>query len=175
MGRIFYSNIFERYRAGRYILFPDDYKIRKGIPALPYSKSHNSVARPKSRLYPKELKTIGDHIRAWRITSGLLQKDAARILSVCEDTVVGWEMRGTKPTIRQMPRIIKAIGYLPLEINTSTLGGKITEYRYLNGLTSKGFGKLVLANGSTVLDWESGECIPSRAKRNTMNNIFSKM
>ena len=120
------------------------------MPALPFSKISRSVSRPKSESYPKELKTIGDHIRAWRIDKCLLQKDIAQILSVCEDTIVGWEMRGTIPGMKQMPQIIKMLGYLPVKIDVSILGGKIAHYRYMHGLTPEEFGLIVRANASAV-------------------------
>src|SRR5260221_11237371 len=112
MARKFYSNIFGRRRADRCILFRDDYKIRRGIPALPFSKLDNRVECPKLETYPKIVKTIGDHIRAWRIDNNLLQKDVARILSVCEDTIIGWEMRQKTPSVHQIPKITKMIGFI---------------------------------------------------------------
>jgi len=89
-----------------------------GIPALPFSQKQNVVSRPKPEGYPKELKTIGDHIRAWRLDNHLRQADIAKLLSVCEDTIVGWEMRGTIPSGGQMPGIIRIIGDVPIQIGS---------------------------------------------------------
>jgi DNA-binding XRE family transcriptional regulator len=89
------------------------------------------------------LKTIGDHIRAWRLDNNLLQADVAKILSVCKDTIIGWEMPGTVPTAPQMPQIIKMIGYMPLSIDTSAFAGRITYYLYTQGITPKEFGELI--------------------------------
>jgi DNA-binding transcriptional regulator YiaG len=119
-----------------------------------------TVPLPKPQSYPKQLNSIGDHIRAWRLDNKLLQADVARILSVCEDTVVGWEMRNTVPSIGQVPGITKMIGYLPVRIDNSTLGGRIREYRHKMGLTSKQFGSLVSAHATTVNAWEKGDHIP---------------
>lgn len=83
------------------------------------------VSRPKPEGYPKELKTIGDRIRAWRLDNQLRQADIAKILGVCGDSVTGWESQGRKPALKQMPGIIKMIGYLPVKIDTSTFGEKI--------------------------------------------------
>jgi DNA-binding transcriptional regulator YiaG len=132
------------------------------IPALPFSRGHNTVALPKPDSYPKELKTIGDYIRAWRINNHLLQADVAKILGVCEDTIVGWEMRETIPTVRQMPGIIKMLKYLPLQIDTSTLGGQIFHYRFLNGLGPEEVGMLISVNASTIREWEKGRHFPSK-------------
>jgi DNA-binding transcriptional regulator YiaG len=160
-----YSNTSVLFPAGRYIPYPDDYRIRRGIPALPFSQSEKTAARPKPGGYPKELKTIGDHIRAWRIDNNLIQKDVAKLLAVCEDTIVGWEIRGTVPTMRQMAGITKLLGYVPVVIDTSTFGGKITFHRYVQGITPKEFGALLPADASTVRDWEKGKHIPSEKKK----------
>jgi hypothetical protein len=45
--------------------------------------------RPRPEGNPKELKTIEDHIRAWRLDNRLLQTDIENMLSVCEDSVAG--------------------------------------------------------------------------------------
>ena len=94
----FYSGISAPLRVDKCILVQDDYRNHRDIPALPFSQSKNTVPRPKPESYPKILKTIGDHIRTWRIDNHLLQAEIAILLSVCEDTVVGWEMRKTVPT-----------------------------------------------------------------------------
>lgn len=85
----------------------------------------------------------------------LLQKDVAKILGVCEDTIVGWEMRDTIPTIGQMPKIIKTIGYLPIDIDISTLGGKIKYYRYFNGISQEELAKELELNESTIFHYEN--------------------
>jgi len=108
---------------------------------------------------PKELKTIGDHIRAWRISQGLLQKDVARILNITEESVVRWES-GTTPFIRYIPGIIKMIGCVPIAIDTSTLGGKVWYCRCLLGETSREFGKRVPVDASTIRCWEIKKSIP---------------
>lgn len=172
-ARIFYSNTSVPFPAGRCIPCPGDYKNRRGIPALPFSKSTRTVPRPKPRSYPKELKTIGDHIRAWRIDNFLSQAEVAKILGVCEDSVVGWEMRGTIPAIQQIPGIIEMIGYLPVEIDTSTFGGRVTKYRYIKGLTPKEFGDLISADPSTVRDWEKGKNRPNNMKRKIVDFLLS--
>jgi transcriptional regulator with XRE-family HTH domain len=160
MALILYLNISEPYPADRYNLFRDGYRIHKDIPALPFSQRCNTVPRPKREGYPKELKTIGDHIRKWRMDNHLLQKDVAEILGVCEDTIVGWEMRGTEPSIGQMPGIIKVIGYLPLKIDVSTFGGRIRYYRYVHGISQEDLAKELGLNESTIFHYEKNRHKP---------------
>lgn len=109
---------------------------------------------------PKALNTIGDHIRAWRINNNLLQKDIAKMLQVTEDTITGWENGRVAPGISHIPKITQLLGYLPIQIDTSTLGGEITYFRYLNGLTPKEFGEKVGADPSTIRAWETGKNKP---------------
>ena len=171
-GRKFYLNIFARLPVDMYIPDPDDCNIHRGIPALPFSQSENTVSRQKPESYPKILQTIGDHIRAWRIDNHLLQRDIAKVLSVCEATIVGWEMRRTIPTMQQMPEIIKMLGYLPIKISVSTLGGKIIHYRYIHGLTPKEFGLFVSANPSTVRAWEANKHLPTKRKQERIEKLL---
>lgn len=171
----FYSDISAQLRADRYIPVRDDYRNHRGIPALPFSAVNRKVPRPKPEGYPIELKTIGDHIRKWRMDNNLLQSDIASILKVCEDSVVGWEVRGTTPCIRQMPGIIRMIGYFPVQIDTSTFGEKITYYRYMLGLTPEEFGQMVSANSSTVRSWEAIENMPYKRRRKAIDIIISKL
>lgn len=142
---------------------------------LPFSAIDRRVPRPQPKDYPKELKTIGDHIRKWRLDYNLLQADVARIQNVCEDSIVGWESRGRTPAMRHMPGIIRMIGYMPVEIDTSTFGGRITYYRYINGLTPEEFGQMVCADPSTVRVWEANKNIPYKRGREVVNRITSKL
>ena len=167
-----YSNISEQHREDKCILCPDGYRNRRDIPALPFFTFNMTVPQARPASYPKKIKSLGDHVRAWRINNQLTQADVAKLLRVCEDTVVGWETRNISPTAKQMPGIIKLIGYLPIQIDASTLGGQINHYRFIHGLTPKEFGALIPANASTILDWEKGKHIPSKKKRLKVDEII---
>lgn len=52
--------------------------------------------------YPSEPKTLGDHIRKYRMEQGLLIWEFAEKLGVSEDTVINWEVRGVKPDNKHM-------------------------------------------------------------------------
>lgn len=91
---------------------------------------------------------------------GLLQKELATLMGVCEDTVVGWELRETTPTIGQMPNIIRIIGYLPVDFDISTLGGRIRHYRHVNGVSQEELAKELGLNESTIFHYEKGTHTP---------------
>jgi ribosome-binding protein aMBF1 (putative translation factor) len=64
-----------------------------------------------------------------------------------------------------MPRIINILKYLPIKIDASIFGGRITHDLYMSGLTRKEFGSLIPADSSTIREWENGKYIPSKKKR----------
>jgi DNA-binding XRE family transcriptional regulator len=57
-------------------------------------------------LYPN--RTLGEHIKKWRLGKGLLQVDLAKKIGVSEMTIVNWEKGRTDPTRKNLERI-KAI------------------------------------------------------------------
>ena len=66
----------------------DHSKNHMGIPALPFCQLPISAEKPKDARYPKQIKSIGDRLRAKRLDLGVRQKDVASILSVSEDSLL---------------------------------------------------------------------------------------
>jgi transcriptional regulator with XRE-family HTH domain len=64
--------------------------------------------------YPKQIKHLGDHLRAKRIDLGLLQKEAAARLGVSVASVTNWELGNTEPEERFIPALITFLGHNPL-------------------------------------------------------------
>ena len=79
--------------------------------ALPFCHFELRAARRKPANYPKEINSLGDHIRARRLDLNLLQKQAADEIGVHETTITGWEGNATVPEVRYMPAIIQFVGY----------------------------------------------------------------
>ena len=90
----------------------------------------------------------------------LFQKDVALIFKVSEDCITNWENGRAIPQIQYYPVIISFLGFNPFSSDTSTLGGRIMQYRYEHGLSHKAFGKLLGVHASTVGSWEAGEFEP---------------
>jgi len=90
--------------------------------------------RPKPPEYPKELKTLGDHIRARRLDLGLDQNEAARRMGVNPWTILNWEKANTQPHVRAYPAIMKFLGYCPAQY-TKSIGERIRLHRIHRGLT----------------------------------------
>ncbi|MCG3165620.1 MAG: hypothetical protein POELPBGB_01388 [Bacteroidia bacterium] len=108
------------------------------------------VQKPKHEAYPKELETIGDHIRAKRMDLGLLQKDVANIFNVCEATLTGWELNRFTPTHKYFKSIVTFLGYVPKEWREGSLGTRLKYARLLSGLTQEQLAKRVGCDESNL-------------------------
>jgi DNA-binding XRE family transcriptional regulator len=122
--------------------------------------------------YPENPVTIGDHIRKKRMQLRLCQSDVAIILKVSEATVCNWENNRNAPLVNHYPFIIEFLGYFPFEVDSTTFGGKLKEYRYKNGLTQEDMGKALRVNESTVFNWERGQHVPFPKTLNKLVQLF---
>jgi transcriptional regulator with XRE-family HTH domain len=83
--------------------------------------------------YPKELRTVGDHLRKKRFDLALLQKEVATILGVTTNTLGNWELGVNYPYISCFPKIIEFLGYDPLFTDPKSLGQQVAHYRRVRG------------------------------------------
>jgi len=100
------------------------------------------AAKPKSSHYPKELNTLGDHIRQRRLDLGLFQKQVAEQIGVDKTTVSNWECHESSPQVHDMPAIIRFLGYNPVA-TTEFFSGEA-------GLGSQGSGAEPESHGRNV-------------------------
>jgi len=105
--------------------------------------------------------TLGEKLKNRRLELSLLQKEVAKIIGVSEDCITLWENNRSKPYVSYYPQIIEFLGYIPFDVECSTLGGQIKLYRYLNGLTQKNLADLLHINESTVFHYENNRHKPS--------------
>src|SRR5882724_11626771 len=73
----------------------DRSRIHRDTPALPFCHFVIKAQKPKHSHYPNEINTLGDHLRARRLTLGLTQKQMAQQLRIDETTVHNWETNHT--------------------------------------------------------------------------------
>lgn len=128
---------------------------------LPFCEIPVSSPRPKIIRIPFEPKTIGEHIRKKRLERELLQSDVAKLIGVSTDCITYWENNRSYPQIQFMPAIIKFLGFFPLAIDDSSLGGQILTFRNENGLSHKKLGNILGVDASTVSDWEKRRRFPN--------------
>src|SRR5947208_52522 len=115
-------------------------KSRNLIPALPFCHLSLKAEKPRDFKYPKELKTLGDHIRTKRLQLGWFQKDAAKQIGVDEDTIWRWESNECKPQIQFIPAIIKLLSYNPFPLPERS-SEKLIFYRQMLGLRQRKLAK----------------------------------
>jgi transcriptional regulator with XRE-family HTH domain len=105
--------------------------------------------------YPREVKTLGDHLRTCRLQRGLLQKDVASLLCVNVNTLVGWEIGRKEPKVSYIPAILEFIGYDPFP-EIQNLGERLRAERRRRGLTQHQLANLLGTRQAVVSLLEIG-------------------
>ena len=123
-------------------------------------------------MYPLQIITIGDHLRARRVEQELTQADLSKLLQVTEATITNWENNFTTPETRYIPSIIRFLGYNPLPLSIKVFSARIKYCRQMKGLTHKQMGKLLGVDASTIGSWEKEEHIP---KKNIRKRVEYKL
>ncbi len=131
---------------------------------MPFCHAELRIAKPKSERYPKQLNTLGDHIRARRIDLGLLQRQVADQIGIYTQTLTQWERNTTGPAVQHIPAIIRFLDYDPSAPVTSLLE-RLRAARRARGLTQRQFAHELGVDPATICDWENGVHEPSRKKR----------
>jgi len=119
------------------------------------------------------LKTLGDHLRKRRLDLGLLQRDAARQLSINEMTLCNWETKRTSPQLRFIARIVAYLGYSPYQPQSDSLGKRILAHRRFLGLSQKELAWQLGLDPSTLGRWESGKGKPSEVQQHALLDWLS--
>jgi transcriptional regulator with XRE-family HTH domain len=115
---------------------------------------------PKRRLYPRKLKTLGDHIRNKRLERGLSQREAAKAIGVEVTTLRNWEANRTAPRTRYLPAVIGFLGYTLFEPPAS-FGDWLRLVRRSAGMSQRRFAAALGVDPSTVQSWERGRHRPT--------------
>ena len=110
--------------------------------------------------YPKQINTLGDHIRARRLDLKLLQAQVADQIGVHELTITGWEGNATIPEVRYMPAIIQFLGYNPLPMPKS-LAEHLAKARRALGLSQRKMAVRLGVDPATLMGWEAGRHQPT--------------
>jgi len=129
---------------------------------LPCLRYEGKTEKPMPTTYPKNPVTIRDYIRKKRMELKLLQKDVAKICGVTGDCIANWEKNRSMPQIQHFPHIIHFLGYLPFDIDITTLPGRLKAYRQISGLSQKQLVKILDVDGATICSWEKAENSPQK-------------
>ena len=105
---------------------------------------------------PKKVLTVGDHIRAARISRGLEQEQVASLLEVTASTVWNWENGHSSPPLHGCERIIEFLGYDPFPM-ALTFAERLVSFRRVKGLRVKDAAALAGVDPSSWSSWERSE------------------
>jgi transcriptional regulator with XRE-family HTH domain len=86
----------------------------------------------------------------------LFQKQVAEQIGVSDATIFNWERNVTNPPSRQIPQIIRFLGYNPLPAPKS-LAESLIAARQILGLTQKAAAKKLGVDPTTLARWEKGK------------------
>lgn len=68
---------------------------------------------PPPRGCPRELRTVGDHLKKARLLQGLARREAGAALGVSGATIKSWETGETAPRAGLRERVLRFLGYDP--------------------------------------------------------------
>lgn len=115
--------------------------------------------KPKGLGYPKEPKTLGEHIRKKRMDLKLLQTEAAERLGITAAGLQVWEQDKAEPLARYIPAILAFVGYDPRS-KPSEIGALLIWFRRGRGWTQFRLARELQVDQSTLARWESGKKKP---------------
>jgi DNA-binding transcriptional regulator YiaG len=132
---------------------------------LPFCHVTLRARKPNNPAYPKELETLGDHLRAVRLDRGLLQWEIARQLGVSVEVIVKWEGGHSMAPARCRVRLIDFLGYCPWQPARHP-GDVLRQAREAAGLSQERFAARANVDPSTVCRWETqGRRLPAALAR----------
>ena len=139
--------------------------------ALPFCHFERRATRLKPSQYPKQINSLGDHIRARRVDLNLLQKQVADQIGVHELTITGWERNATIPEVRYMPAIIQFLRYNPLPAANS-LPEHLATARKALGLSQRKMAAKLGVDPATLMGWEAGRHQPTRKSLDVIARVI---
>lgn len=123
-----------------------------------------SLSATKPQVLADQGESIGAHLRRARKARSLKQIEVARIMGVCQHSVVDWETETKKPTDRQYPAIIAFLAYEPWA-EPRTLPEQLIAARRRRGISGKAAAHLVGVDEGTYRRWEAGRTTPQDGHR----------
>ena len=85
----------------------------------------------------------------------MFQKDVAKLVGVCTDTVTNWEKNRSNPDLRALPGVVEFLGYDPRPAD-QFVANQLTHARQARGLTQRELAQILRVDPSTLSKWELG-------------------
>ncbi|MEO1576680.1 MAG: ATP-binding protein, partial [Pseudomonadota bacterium] len=127
--------------------------------------------------YPKQIGTLGDHIRAVRLTRGQYLKHVGDFIGVTMDTVLNWEQNENSPATTYYPKIMEYLGYCPVpeEAWDANLGGRAKLHRIHRGLSIKRAAAEIGVDPTSLARWEKQGHDPTRKYQELLRKFLEPM
>jgi transcriptional regulator with XRE-family HTH domain len=138
---------------------------------LPFCHSEIRAQKPKSESYPKEINSLGDHIRTRRLDLKLLQREVGEQIGASGATVHNWERNESTPVVRYLPAIVRFLGYDPLP-PAESLPERLRSSRRKLGLTQQEMAERLGVDPCTLRDWENGRHQPTEKSLNLIRRAL---
>lgn len=130
--------------------------------------------RPRPAGYPNEVNTLGDHMRIRRLDCGWSQQQVAAEIGVDKATICLWETNRVEPLVRQRPKIIAFLGYVPYRTPRS-FGEWLTLCRTSLGVSQEALAKALTMDESTIAKWERADTTPMRRSLHKLKEFFGSL
>jgi transcriptional regulator with XRE-family HTH domain len=130
---------------------------------VPFCHSTFVVVRPIERRCERVrvlARTLGDRLRKRRWSLGLTAKDVARQLGVCLATYRNWELNGTAPDLRRLPKAIAFLGF-DWRPEPGNFGDAVNRARTALGMSLEDLARLLHLDEGTLSDLEAGRHAPA--------------
>jgi site-specific DNA recombinase len=122
--------------------------------ALPFCHLALRAKKPLKRGYPRELRTLGDHIRKKRMELGFTTSYLSIRFGVQIGSILRWEKGLTNPPIRYLPAIYDFLGYAPFR-PIRTLSDRLRVLRERLGMTQNELGTFLGVSEYQIWEWEN--------------------
>ena len=127
---------------------------------MPFCHAELRAPKPRPSRYPKEINTLGDHIRSRRLDLDLFQSDVAEQIGVDTTTICNWEGNTSLPAIRYLPAIIQFLGYDP-QPSLDSIPDRLASARRTLGLSQRKMAEKLGIDPGTLQGWEAGRHQPT--------------
>ena len=123
--------------------------------------------------YPREIRTLGDHVRAARLKRGLKQWEVAETLGLQRETVTKWESNRGEPRAVDVPGIIRFLAYDPFP-EASAPTDRMKRWRLRAGLSARAASEMVGVGTATWAAWERGAQRPNERIIRRVNELMAR-
>ena len=147
---------------------------KHGCVAILEASKQLTAKKPLPPEYPKNLQTIGDHLRKRRLDLKLLQREVASKLGVDTLTICNWETNRSNPRLYLIPKVIEFLENDPFPGMAITMGERIKQYRRKQGLSIKKLAKILDIDPTTLARWERGTKKTRKKTLDRLNHLLSR-